>query len=191
MSTRLSVTTDQEHEGTMDGSVMSLTHESVEGAKENWRNLFPRLDTSSFDIFGQMRAIEHARETVNEGIFDSFGITRADFQILALLIQRRRPLTPSEISEECGVTGASTTKRLRRLEANKMVIREVNPDDGRGWLIAPAEHIVATFEPLIEAVSIQEHQFLECLSAPEREQLTALLGKLRATVEERRDAVTS
>lgn len=170
---------------------MSLTHESVEDASRNWHELYPRLDTSTFDVFGQISAIQHSRLIINERIFEQFGITRADFQILALLIQRRRPLTPSEISEQCQVTGAATTKRLRRLEANEMILREVNPEDGRGWLITPTRQIVENFGPLLEAVSTKEHELLSGLTEGERQEITALLLKLRMTVEKQRDLLQS
>jgi len=167
---------------------MTLTHESVEGASRNWHELYPQLDTSTFEVFGQIRAIQHSMLVINEQIFEQFGITRADFQILALLIQRRRPLTPSEISEECDVTGAATTKRIRRLEANGMIVREANPEDGRGWLITPASQVVDIFGPLLEAVSQKEHQLLSCLTADERQNLTSLLHVLRQNVEKQRHA---
>jgi DNA-binding MarR family transcriptional regulator len=66
-----------------------------------------------------------------------FGLTFARYEVLMLLMFSRRGLLPlGKIGERLQVHPASVTNAIDRLEADGLVVRTPNPDDGRGVLAA-------------------------------------------------------
>lgn len=47
--------------------------------------------------------------------------------------------TPSQLAAHTGLTSGATTAMLDRLEKAGLITREPNPNDRRGWLIAPTK----------------------------------------------------
>jgi DNA-binding MarR family transcriptional regulator len=64
-----------------------------------------------------------------------FGLTFARYEVLMLLSFARRVALPlGKIGERLQVNAASVTNAVDRLEADGLVIRRSNPEDGRGTL---------------------------------------------------------
>ena len=64
-----------------------------------------------------------------------FGLTFARYEVLMLLSFSRNGALPlGKIGERLQVNAASVTNAVNRLEADGMVTRRSNPDDGRGTL---------------------------------------------------------
>ena len=75
--------------------------------------------------------------------------------------------------------------RLVRLEKAGLIRREPSPDDGRSMLVALTETGIALAEKAFRKDMANEAQFLEPLSAKERDMLAGLLRKLIAGIESR------
>lgn len=54
-------------------------------------------------------------------------------------IERHAPLTPSELATRERIQRPTVTRLLARLEAEKLVERTPDPDDGRSSLVAPTD----------------------------------------------------
>jgi DNA-binding MarR family transcriptional regulator len=66
-----------------------------------------------------------------------FGLTFARYEVLMLLTFSSRGSMPlGKIGERLQVNPASVTNVVDRLEAQGLVVRRANPDDGRGTLAA-------------------------------------------------------
>lgn len=66
------------------------------------------------------------------------GLNVTDMECLRLLFQKGIA-TPSELARHTGLTSGATTAMLDRLEKAGLIERRPNPDDRRGFLIAPAK----------------------------------------------------
>lgn len=76
-----------------------------------------------------------------EAVLRPFGLTFARYEVLRLLAFSRRGVLPvGKIGERLQVHAASVTNAVGRLEADGLVVRRANPDDGRSVLaeITPA-----------------------------------------------------
>ena len=63
------------------------------------------------------------------------GLTFARYEVLMLLSFSRKGILPlGKIGERLQVNAASVTNAVNRLEADGLVARQSNPDDGRGTL---------------------------------------------------------
>lgn len=66
------------------------------------------------------------------------GLNVTDMECLRLLFLKGTA-SPSELARHTGLTSGATTAMLDRLEKAGMIERKPNPNDRRGFLIAPAK----------------------------------------------------
>nr|AIU93939.1 hypothetical protein LRS1606.505 [Rhodococcus sp. NS1] len=171
--------------------------DAIDQARRQWGQRFPRLDTTPLDVFGRVRRISAVLQALSDNVLASYGITRADFDILSVLGRFGRAMTPTEIAVETVTSAPGTTKRIRRLVDAGLVRREPNPQDGRGSLISITAAAEVLLEPVLEAISELENAYLQRLPdsavAELSTHLAALLGCLddadRTECEGRRPAV--
>ncbi|HEY1828331.1 MAG TPA: MarR family transcriptional regulator [Acidimicrobiales bacterium] len=72
-----------------------------------------------------------------DAVLKSFDLTFARYEVLMLLTFSSRGALPlGKIGERLQVNAASVTNAVDRLEAQGLVSRHANPDDGRGTLAA-------------------------------------------------------
>jgi DNA-binding MarR family transcriptional regulator len=99
---------------------------------------------------------------------------------LAVIEGADGPLTPSEISERVLVASATMTATLDTLEARGWVVRTPNPDDRRSVLVSVTDEGRATADRFLPGIRQVERSLMSGLTAKERDQLLALLGKVLA-----------
>jgi DNA-binding MarR family transcriptional regulator len=78
--------------------------------------------------------LTHFRNAINEWA----GLNATDMECLRLLFAKG-VATPSELARHTGLTSGATTAMLDRLEKAGLIERRPNPDDRRGFLIAPVK----------------------------------------------------
>jgi DNA-binding MarR family transcriptional regulator len=66
------------------------------------------------------------------------GLNVTDMECMRLLFLKGTA-TPTELARHTGLTSGATTAMLDRLEKAGLIVRQPNPNDRRGSLIAPAE----------------------------------------------------
>lgn len=163
----------------------------VDAARQNWKEIYPEVDTSNLAIFSRMRLIVHGLSLGMNEVLSQFDMTRADFDIISQLIRNRRPMSPSELAEGSTVSGAGTTRRLNRLESRGLITRRSNPEDGRGWLVEPTSEVHGAFGPILEAYTEMERSFLADFSAEETAALEGSLKRLVHRIERAHPGVRS
>lgn len=136
-------------------------------------------------ITGRIRVLAHAIQAGSDEVLARHGLTRADFDILSVLVRSGKPLTPTEITSQSLVSAPGTTKRLKKMTLDGLVERVQNPRDGRGWLIEPTEKGLAAFRPILQSLSRYELDLLAGLGPRHVIQLTESLRELVAVVENR------
>lgn len=114
-----------------------------------------------------------------DAVLRPLGLTFARYEVLMLLSFSRQDALPlGKIGERLQVNAASVTNAVDRLEADGLVTRKPNPDDGRVTLasLTPAGRRTAT-----EATqAINEQVFSDIgASEPTLRRLFALLAELR------------
>lgn len=160
-----------------------MQRDYVDNVQEQWPRINPDISSAPAAIIHRLRRLAQLIARQSEVVLQDRGLSRADFDILALLTRSGEPLTPSELAEDLITSGPGTTKRIKRLVDAGLVTREANPADGRGALIHLTKHGQETIILALQAISDFETGLLGVLSGSNREELAGLLRQLLLFVE--------
>ena len=106
---------------------------------------------------------------------------------LTLLILRDKPLSAGEIAQYTGLTTASVTSLIDRLESKGLVQRLRDKDDRRRVLV---ELNKARFEELIQVFASVQGELDQLIDGYTDEQLATIADYLRRTVNRSREIIT-
>src|SRR5271163_698775 len=114
-----------------------------------------------------------------DAVLRPFGLTFARYEVLMLLSFSRQGVLPlGKIGERLQVNPASVTNAVDRLEADGMVTRRSNPDDGRGRLASLTD--AGRRSAAVATDAMNEQVFSDIgLASPTVPQLFELLAELR------------
>jgi DNA-binding MarR family transcriptional regulator len=157
----------------------ALRFDPIAEARRQWSAHGWGRSADSMALVTSVMRAEQIFKARADVILRPFGLTFARYEVLMLLLFSRRGALPlGKVGERLQVGAASVTNAIDRLEADGLVRRRDNPDDGRGVLsaITPAGKRLA----LRATADLNEELFdrLE-LSRPETKELFDLLGELR------------
>jgi len=102
------------------------------------------IDLGLPEYFGDIRqeTVENLQRTSNmvltlcSRLFRGFGITQAQFNVLLVLKGKEKDVTQTELGDRLGITRASVTSVLDRLEAKGLIARNSVPGDRRIYHVA-------------------------------------------------------
>jgi DNA-binding MarR family transcriptional regulator len=158
--------------------------DGVDEMIEQWRGERPDLDASPIGVIGRISRLAREIELRLEPVYAASGLEPGWYDVLATL-RRSGPsyrLRPTDFAATLMLTSSGTTKRLDRLEAAGHIIREPDPADRRGVLIALTPQGRRLVDRATGKHLANEHRILGGLTAGERRQLADLLRKLRLTL---------
>jgi DNA-binding MarR family transcriptional regulator len=162
-----------------------VSKDTVDTMLAQWKRERPDLDVAPTGVFGRIARIAALVEQSMDRVFEPYGLTGADFVVLAALRRSGKPyqLTPTALSRSMMVSSGGTTKRLDRLETRGLIRRDPDPTDRRGTLVTLTDTGRATIDT-VEANNVQnEKRLLAPLPRNERTQLTRLLRELLLALE--------
>jgi DNA-binding MarR family transcriptional regulator len=164
---------------------MAATDDAVDRITAQWRSERPDLDSTPMEVVGRITRASALLQRELERVFAEHGLAGGDFDVLATLRRSGPPyrLTPGELSRSTMVTTGGMTKRLDRLESQRLIRREPDPSDRRGRLIALTDEGRALIDRAVEAHVANEHRLLAEFPAAKRAHLAKLLGELLGTLE--------
>ncbi|HMW22292.1 MAG TPA: MarR family transcriptional regulator [Burkholderiaceae bacterium] len=118
-------------------------------------------------------------QDIRSRLRERFGTTLARFDYLAQLERHPEGLRMSALSRCLMVTGGNVTGLTTQLEADGLVERQADPQDGRSWRVV----LTARGREDFAAMAVEHEQWIralfEGLPLPEQQQLYDLLGRLR------------
>ena len=118
-------------------------------------------------------------EKISNPYFAEYGLSSSQYKVLKFLyIQPSRTARVVDLEREFSMTHPTALGLLDQLEKKGFTTRVLNPEDGRGKLIALTEKADAMQEELEALGNAVEEKLTEHLSAEERKELILLLRKL-------------
>ena len=115
------------------------------------------------------RRLSTAIVLYHTALAEALGLNLTDYKCLELLIRRGEAASPGQLSHDAGLSSASTTLVLDRLEAKGLIRRAPAPGDRRRTLIrvtlAPA--LIEEFEAATRGMRGRMMQLAEGFSAAE------------------------
>jgi DNA-binding MarR family transcriptional regulator len=114
---------------------------------------------------------------------ERYGIDIPEWRVLATLGFRNEACSAQYIAY-CTRTHKSTISRaVTTLMKRQLVERVANEEDRREFALRLTRKGKALYEQLIPRLLRREQEILSCLSAPERKNLEALLGKIEKSLD--------
>lgn len=154
--------------------------DQVDRIIEQWHAEKPGLDVSPMEVIGRLSRTALAVEARLAQTFACHELDTSSFDVLATLLRSGAPyrIVPADLAREAMISTSAVAQRLNKLEARGLVVREANPDDGRGTLVALTNAGKELIERALPEHVATEHAILEPLTAEERAVLAQLLSKL-------------
>ncbi|AZS43071.1 MarR family winged helix-turn-helix transcriptional regulator [Microbacterium oleivorans] len=145
-----------------------------------WRRARPGLDVSPMAVIGRLGRAAAVVDARLAATFASHGIDAGTFDVLATLARQGEPfrITPAELAADAMITSSAVAQRLNRLDRLGLVVREPNPDDGRGKFVRLTDAGRELLDAVLPDHLVTEREILAPLSVEERDTLAGLLSKL-------------
>lgn len=145
-----------------------------------WTRERPTLDLSALAVAARLgRAARYLDEGL-ERVFGEYGLSRGSFDVLASLRRAGPPYrrSPTELYRSLMRTSGAMTHRLSRLEADGLIRRIPDPEDGRSVLVELTPKGRRLVDDLAPVHLENERRLLEPLNQAERTALAQTLKKL-------------
>lgn len=161
------------------------TPDYVDRIMGQWADVDPTIDVTPLAVLGRLHRTYLLYSQLISETFDEYGINQAGFDVLASL-KRAGPgatITPSGLSEQSLVTSGGISLRLNRLEDAGLIERIRGREDRRAVKVRLTEAGDELVGMVARRHFEREAELLEGLGGEDREQLSALLRKLFASLE--------
>ncbi len=137
-----------------------------------------RLDLFEFVPFRLNRLAAEVSAALSVEYQERYGLDIPEWRVLATLGFRKDACSAQYISQ-CTRTHKSTISRaVTALRQRKLIERVENEDDRREFRLRMTRKGRTLYEELIPRLLCKEQEIMSCLSAAERKDLAALLGKI-------------
>lgn len=157
----------------------------VDFITDQWARERPDLDVSAMGIIGRVARLYLAYQEAMQVTFSRYGLNAAKFDVLATLRRSGAPyrLSPGDLLKATMVASGTMTNRISRLEAEGLVLRLINPDDSRSFLIELSADGLALIDRVVEDHVATQERLLAGMPKQERTALKTLLSRAQAAVE--------
>jgi DNA-binding MarR family transcriptional regulator len=159
--------------------------DGVDAIVEQWARERPELDTTAMAVFGRVYRVARLVGDAQERCYATFGITRADFDVLATLRRAGGPegLSPGRLTAALMLTSGGMTARLDRLERAGHLVRTPDPADRRALLVRLTDSGRALVDEAVTAGLAVQQQLLSGLPPARQRAAADLLRDLLASVQ--------
>lgn len=149
----------------------------IDKITKQWQRERPDLDISPMGLIGRLGNVTLHLSREMEKVFSQFGLNTSSFDVLATLRRAGDPytLSPGEMLSTLMVTSGTMTNRIDQLEKAGWVIRKVNPEDGRSFLVSLTPEGLELINQVIEAHAENQKRLVSGLSQQEQHTLNQLL----------------
>lgn len=149
----------------------------IDKITKQWQRERPDLDISPMGLIGRLGNVTLHLSREMEKVFSQFGLNTSSFDVLATLRRSGEPytLSPGKMLSTLMVTSGTMTNRIDQLEKAGWVIRKVNPEDGRGFLVSLTPQGLELINQVIEAHTENQKRLVSGLSHQEQQTLNQLL----------------
>ncbi|MFI7547542.1 MarR family winged helix-turn-helix transcriptional regulator [Actinoplanes sp. NPDC049599] len=151
--------------------------DGVDWIIEQWSHERPDLETTAMAVFGRIFRLARLAGDEVERSYAAFGISRAEFDVLATLRRAGEPyeLSPGALAASMMLSTGGTTARLDRLEKAGLAERRPSPTDRRGVLVRLSPRGKDVVDRALGAGLAQQQKLLSHLPPATRRELADLL----------------
>ena len=169
----------------MDANISTDAVDQVVNDLRRWR---PDLEVVGLPITGRVLRLAQFLTSGREQRLAEFGLTVADFDVLATLRRRAGadPVNVRDLQHAMMLSSSGITKRLDRLESAGLIERHPDPGDRRGVLIKLSSDGLDLIERAVVAITVFESEVVgDAIDSEQRLQLESGLRRLLLAQEAR------
>ena len=156
---------------------------STGSREENAAKKGSKLDLFRFVPFRLNRLAAEVSSALSVEYQERYGLDIPEWRVLATLGFRNEACSAQYIAH-CTRTHKSTISRAVTALMNRQLVERVeNADDRREFALRMTRKGKALYEELIPRLLRREQEILSCLSAQERKDFAALLGKIEKSLD--------
>lgn len=157
-----------------------MEDDAIDRIVQQWNRERPNLDVSATHVLQRISRIFVLQSASFAAIFERYGITFGEFEVLAALLRSGPPyqMSPTRLVDAVVLSSGAMTNRIDRVEALGLVQRLPDPGDRRGTLVALTREGLKTVDAAVVEHLANEERLLGALSPTERETIARLLRKL-------------
>lgn len=159
--------------------------DEVDRIADSWGRERPDLDFAPLRVLSRVDRLNRQLDRARRRAFNASGLEPWEFDVLAALRRAGTPFTlsPKFLLAETAVSSGTMTNRIDRLVGRGLVLRQTDPNDGRGILVVMTEAGRDAVDTAIEHLLVDERTLLSGLSDTEQSRLSGLLRKLSLDIE--------
>lgn len=154
--------------------------DTIDAVVDQWAAQVPDLPVAPIEVVTRIGRLRTRFDDELAGLFAQFGLSAADFTVIAALRRSGEPysLPQSSLMSRLGLTSGTVSVRLTRLVDKGVVTRSPSRDDARGTVVALTRKGLRLFDDVAPAHLRNEERLLSALTEAERRQLVGLLRRL-------------
>jgi DNA-binding MarR family transcriptional regulator len=159
--------------------------DSVDYLLADWARERPDLDFTPVAVINRLGRVRTLLQNRMTEVFTGYDLTPADFLVVVNLRRAGAPyqMPQARLMDALGLTSGTVSLRLDRLAKRGVVIRESDPNDGRGSMIRLSKDGLRLFDALAPEHLANEEQLLSALTEQQRTTLSGLLRHLLVSLE--------
>ncbi|EHZ7429229.1 MarR family transcriptional regulator [Vibrio cholerae] len=155
-----------------------MPNDKVDAILAQWRSVRPDLDCSSMGVVGRLRQTNGIWKTKLDQVFDGFGLSCIEFDILATIRRNDREITPTELYQTLMLSSGAISTRIEQLVQRGLVQRVASEEDRRSCKVTLTEQGIELVDQALNAHVANVDGMLGVLTEQERKQLGQLLKKI-------------
>ncbi|EIR1598463.1 MarR family transcriptional regulator [Vibrio cholerae] len=155
-----------------------MPNDKVDAILAQWRSVRPDLDCSSMGVVGRLRQTNGIWKTKLDQVFDGFGLSCIEFDILATIRRNDREITPTELYQTLMLSSGAISTRIEQLVQRGLVQRVASEQDRRSCKVTLTEQGIELVDQALNAHVANVDGMLGVLTEQERKQLGQLLKKI-------------
>ncbi|MDO5083242.1 MarR family transcriptional regulator [Arachnia propionica] len=147
-----------------------------------WGRELPEVVTSPLGIWSRITRLAGILDTERKRCFAEHDLEIWEFDVLSALRRAGHPyrLSPGQLLQLTHVTSGTMTNRVDRLRARDLVLRESDPNDGRGVVVELTSKGRKAVDRALQALVVMEERLLAAWSPEDRDVLAEMLRRLLA-----------
>ncbi|GHY12308.1 MarR family transcriptional regulator [Vibrio cholerae] len=156
----------------------TMPNDKVDAILAQWRSVRPDLDCSSMGVVGRLRQTNGIWKTKLDQVFDGFGLSCIEFDILATIRRNAREITPTELYQTLMLSSGAISTRIEQLVQRGLVQRVASEEDRRSCKVTLTEQGITLIDQALNAHVTNMNRMLAVLTEQEQRQLEQLLKKI-------------
>lgn len=156
--------------------------DEVDEVLSAWQRELPEVVTSPMGVWSRITRLAGILDVERKRCFAEHGLEIWEFDVLSALRRAGAPyqLSPGQLLQLTHVTSGTMTNRVDRLRSRGLVLRESDPNDGRGVVVELTPDGRRAVDAALQALVVMEEQLLTGWTTEDRQLLAGMLRRLLA-----------